>query len=62
VVIADYDSRRFDMAYMVKVSAPGRLNFLNTHQDYKGLPVVSIAVNLRAYLTAAEGRQVYSLV
>ena len=39
----------------MRVSAPGRLDFLNTHQDYKGLPVVSIAVNLRAYLTAAEG-------
>jgi len=45
----------FETAYMVRVSAPGRLDFLNTHQDYKGLPVVSIAVNLRAYLTAAEG-------
>ncbi len=31
------------------VSAPGRLDFLNTHQDYKGLPVVSIATNLRTY-------------
>ncbi len=34
----------------VIVSAPGRLDFLNTHQDYKGLPVVSIGVNLRTYV------------
>jgi len=31
-------------------SAPGRMDFLNTHQDYKGLPVVPIAVNLRTYI------------
>ncbi|RLG86346.1 MAG: GHMP kinase [Thermoprotei archaeon] len=34
----------------VVVSAPGRLDFLNTHQDYKGLPVVSVGVNLRTYV------------
>ncbi|MEM1667134.1 MAG: galactokinase family protein [Thermofilaceae archaeon] len=33
-------------------SAPGRADFLNTHQDYKGLPVVPIAVNLRTYAVA----------
>ncbi|MEM3926041.1 MAG: galactokinase family protein [Desulfurococcaceae archaeon] len=31
-------------------SAPGRLDFLNTHQDYKGLPVVSVAINMRTYI------------
>ncbi|HDI74989.1 MAG: GHMP kinase [Thermoprotei archaeon] len=31
-------------------SAPGRADFLNTHQDYKGLPVVPVAINLRAYM------------
>ena len=31
----------------MQVSAPGRADFLNTHQDYKGLPVVPIALNLR---------------
>lgn len=31
------------------VSAPGRADFLNTHQDYKGLPVVPVAVRLRCY-------------
>jgi len=34
----------------VVCSAPGRLDFLNTHQDYKGLPVVSVAINLRTYI------------
>jgi len=32
------------------VSAPGRADFLNTHQDYKGLPVVPVAINLRTYV------------
>jgi galactokinase len=31
------------------VSAPGRVDFLNTHQDYKGLPVVPVAIRLRCY-------------
>jgi galactokinase len=35
-------------------SAPGRVDFLNTHQDYKGLPVVPIAINLRTYVTVIE--------
>ncbi len=35
---------------LVVVSAPGRLDFLNTHQDYKGLPVVSVGINLRTYV------------
>ena len=34
------------------VSSPGRADFLNTHQDYKGLPVVPVAINLRTYLFA----------
>jgi len=34
----------------VVASSPGRLDFLNTHQDYKGLPVVSVGVNLRTYI------------
>ena len=34
---------------LVLVSAPGRADFLNTHQDYKGLPVVPVAVKLRCY-------------
>ena len=33
-------------------SAPGRADFLNTHQDYKGLPVVPVAINLRTYTLA----------
>ena len=33
----------------VTASAPGRVDFLNTHQDYKGLPVVAIGINLRVF-------------
>jgi galactokinase len=33
-------------------SAPARADFLSTHQDYKGLPVVPVALDLRTYLTA----------
>jgi galactokinase len=36
----------------VVVSSPGRADFLNTHQDYKGLPVVPVAINLRMKLKA----------
>jgi galactokinase len=35
-------------------SAPGRADFLNTHQDYKGLPVVSVALDLRTYILATK--------
>lgn len=38
----------------VVASAPGRLDFLNTHQDYKGLPVVSVAINKRMYIAISE--------
>ncbi|MEM2689915.1 MAG: galactokinase family protein [Nitrososphaerota archaeon] len=37
----------------VIVSAPGRADFLNTHQDYKGLPVVPVAIKLRCYAAGA---------
>ncbi|MFB6490769.1 MAG: galactokinase family protein [Thermoproteus sp. AZ2] len=47
--------RRPYSSYEVAASAPGRLDFLNTHQDYKGLPVVSVAVNLRTYAWARGG-------
>jgi len=40
------------MKNRVVVSSPGRADFLNTHQDYKGLPVVPVAINLRMYLFA----------
>lgn len=35
-------------------SAPGRADFLNTHQDYKGLPVVPVALDLRTYIVASR--------
>jgi galactokinase len=40
------------LSFSFVVSSPGRADFLNTHQDYKGLPVVPIAINLRMYLSA----------
>ncbi|MCW4020036.1 MAG: GHMP kinase [Candidatus Bathyarchaeota archaeon] len=40
----------------VAVSSPGRADFLNTHQDYKGLPVVPAAINLRTRLFAEPRR------
>jgi len=33
-------------------SAPGRIDFLNTHQDYKGLPTVPIAIDRRVSMIA----------
>ena len=35
---------------MIKVSAPGRADLFNTHQDYKGLPVVPAALGIRTYI------------
>jgi len=50
--------KEFERAYAGKpdvvVSAPGRIDFLNTHQDYKGLPVVGVAVNLRVYVAVSR--------
>ena len=42
--------KEFNVEAEVVASSPGRLDFLNTHQDYKGLPVVSVGVNLRSYV------------
>jgi len=47
---------RFKDASLV-ASAPGRIDFLNTHQDYKGLPVVPVAINLRTYIAILEPRE-----
>lgn len=33
-------------------SAPGRADFLNTHQDYKVLPVVPVGIDLRTFIFA----------
>jgi galactokinase len=33
-------------------SAPARADFLNTHQDYKGLPAIPVGLNLRTCVTA----------
>jgi len=45
------------MCGLVTVSSPGRVDFLNTHQDYKGLPVVPVAINLRTYLFAKPSKE-----
>ncbi|WP_243678598.1 galactokinase family protein [Vulcanisaeta distributa] len=37
-------------------SAPGRLDFLNTHQDYKGLPVVAVGINLRTFIAISRSQ------
>ncbi|ADN51484.1 galactokinase [Vulcanisaeta distributa] len=37
-------------------SAPSRLDFLNTHQDYKGLPVVAVGINLRTYIAISRSQ------
>ncbi|MBS7648508.1 GHMP kinase [Candidatus Bathyarchaeota archaeon] len=39
------------MKRRIIVSSPGRADFLNTHQDYKGLPVIPAAINLRLYIS-----------
>ncbi|MGC8949003.1 MAG: galactokinase family protein, partial [Thermoprotei archaeon] len=50
--------KEFEKEYKRKpqliMSSPGRLDFLNTHQDYKGLPVVSIGINLRSYTVISK--------
>jgi len=46
--------RFFNSEPEVISSAPGRIDFLNTHQDYKGLPVVSIGINLRTYIAVSR--------
>ncbi len=38
-------------------SAPGRLDLLNTHQDYKGLPVVGVGINLRTYVALSPSER-----
>ncbi|WXG43585.1 MAG: galactokinase family protein [Promethearchaeati archaeon SRVP18_Atabeyarchaeia-1] len=43
-----------DPERLFAASAPGRADFLNTHQDYKGLPVVPVALDLRTYMVAAK--------
>ena len=46
------------MSSKLVASAPARADLLNTHQDYKGLPVVPVALDLRIYMTAtpADGK------
>ncbi|MEL9940096.1 MAG: galactokinase family protein [Ignisphaera sp.] len=63
-IVASEFKKTFGLEPEVVVSAPGRLDFLNTHQDYKGLPVVSVGINLRTYIagrrTDEKSVEVYS--
>lgn len=43
-------------------SAPGRADFLNTHQDYKGLPVVPVAIKLRAYMLPISWSDTFQII
>ncbi len=51
--ICERFKKEFEYSPSLIVSSPGRLDFLNTHQDYKGLPVVSVGANLRTYTAIA---------
>jgi galactokinase len=47
----------------IEVSAPGRADFLNTHQDYKGLPVVPAAINLRTCMVGESwNKNAFSII
>ncbi len=48
--------REFGRDPEVVASAPARLDLLNTHQDYKGLPVVGVGIELRCYVAVARSR------
>ena len=49
-------NRYFGKEPEIVVSAPARLDLLNTHQDYKGLPVISVAVNIRLYIALSKSQ------
>lgn len=51
--------KKYTSEPIVIASAPGRLDFLNTHQDYKGLPVVSVGINLRTYVAIGYSKDDY---
>ena len=53
--IASFHLKEYGVEPDIIVSVPGRLDFLNTHQDYKGLPVVAVAVNLRLFAAFTRG-------
>lgn len=63
---ATYAEKLYKLTYgnvpQVVVSAPGRIDFLNTHQDYKGLPVVGVAISLRTYVAVSKSKvcRIYS--
>ena len=40
----------------LSASAPGRIDLFNTHQDYKGLPVVPAAIDLRTCVSGEKNK------
>ena len=47
--VANEFKKYFGSVHEVIASVPACLDLLNTHQDYKGLPVVSVIANLKLY-------------
>jgi len=49
------------VSFVIEVSSPARADFLNTHQDYKGLAVVPAALNIRLKIKGevTYGNKVY---
>ena len=50
--ILENPQRCFGKGPWIAASAPGRADFLNTHQDYKGLPVIPVGIDLRTFVFA----------
>ena len=48
--------REFGCDPEIVVSAPARLDLLNSYQDKVGLPVVSVGIDLRCYVAASRSR------
>jgi galactokinase len=48
-ILHDVGLRKIPNRWVI-ASSPGRADFLNTHQDYKLLPVVPVALELRTYV------------
>ncbi|MCD6458897.1 MAG: hypothetical protein J7K82_08645 [Thermoproteales archaeon] len=48
------DYSRIESTVYTCILCSRKSRFLNAHQDYKGLPVVPIALNLRTYVFAVQ--------
>ena len=45
----------------MEISTPGRICLFGEHQDYLGLPVIAMAISLRANLTGEKEKTKMSL-